>query len=325
MAAVLRNMLHLPNLLTLSIARPALRIGGEWAGWCCAFNAKTGALITSDVEKYCSDTMIEWGQIPGGFEECTTETWEGDSLTRRTVRLLPEDGCNTENLAAIVKCATLPAAHSGTMTLKPGAAQLDTDVLNSRAWALDAADGEGGMWRCEAIFDGLGGPRPKELSGAVECPSERTRVRCSFNPTTGELTDNEPVLIWQERCWSARPSDDFSVREGVGSRSGIDAAWLSSVIGIGCFGEQKASVASPPDDARDDGRDASPAPLLASFGGGVELRGGRGLLEVCLRTAPGGSQYWSELRLKRSWAGGTIFVESEVVDDVSDKMRRDQA
>ena len=97
-------MIQLPGLLSLGIARPALRLGGEWAGWRCAFNAKTGDIITSDVEKYCSDTMIEWGQIPGGFEECTTETWQGNALERRSVQLLPEDGCNIDGFSKSLVC-----------------------------------------------------------------------------------------------------------------------------------------------------------------------------------------------------------------------------
>ena len=309
-------MIQLPGLLSMGIARPALRLGGEWAGWRCAFNAKTGDTMTSDVEKYCSDTMIEWGQIPGGFEECTTETWQGNSLERRSIQLLPEDGCNTENLAAIVSRKVLPAATSGTLTLQPGAAQLDAAVLNVRTWALHEAD-DAGVWHCETVFDGLGGQRPRMLSGAVECPAERTRVRCAFDPATGSLAGREPVVVWQERCWSARPSEEFSVREGAGMRSGIDASWLSSVVGIKCFGEQKQRLQ---DDIESDLAIQAP-PVLVSLGGGVELRGAPGILEVAMASEPG-QACWSKLRLKRTWAGGSCFIESEVVDDSSDPMRR---
>jgi hypothetical protein len=316
-------MIQLPGLLSLGIARPALRLGGEWAGWFCAFNAQTGKIITSDVEKYCSDTMIEWGQIPFGFEECTTETWQGNTLERRSIRLLPEDGCNTENLAAIVTRKSLPAATSGTLTLSPGAAQLDAAVLNVRAWALDAADDASG-WYCETIFDGVGGEHPRVSSGAIECPAERTRVRCAFDPATGELAGREPVMVWQERCWSARPSEDFEVREGSGMRSGIDASWLSSVVGMSCFGAQKQPPAQDAGEERDAAAassSSSPPPVLVALAGGVELRGAPGILEVALASEPG-EAYWSELRLRRTWAGGSCFIETEVANDASDKMRR---
>lgn len=191
-----------------SLPRPALRLGGEWAGWRCAFHPRTGALITKEVERYSSEEMIEWGQVPGGFEECTTETWQEDSsihvLSRRSVMLLPEDGCNTENLAAVVKRLTLPTAVSGPTSLTHQAT-LDVDVLNARAWALDdagpvAGEADGTLWRCESVFDGLGGERPRVRSGARECPVERTRVACAFDPATGALADKEPVLVWQARC-----------------------------------------------------------------------------------------------------------------------------
>ena len=64
---------------------------------------------------------------------------------------------------------------------------LEADVLNARAWALDAVGESQSTWRCETIFDGLGGDRPNEREGALECPKERTRVQCSFDPATGAL------------------------------------------------------------------------------------------------------------------------------------------
>ena len=83
--------LSLPlSLAAAMVARPAARFGGEWAGWCCTYGSDTGTLCRVD-ERYLSDTAIEYGQVPAGFEECTTESWEDDALVRRSLRLLPEN------------------------------------------------------------------------------------------------------------------------------------------------------------------------------------------------------------------------------------------
>ena len=69
-------------------------------------------------------------KVPAGFEDCSTEEWDDSgALTRRSVLLLPESGCNTENLAAIVTRCTLPSAVSGITTLSPREA---LDVVDAR-------------------------------------------------------------------------------------------------------------------------------------------------------------------------------------------------
>ena len=104
--------------------------------------------------------------MPAGFEECTTESWEGDALVRRSLRLLPETGCAVDNLAAEISRATLPAA-----------AHL---AVEARACAVDAL-AEPGIWRCETVFGGLGGPRPRDRRGALESSAERTRAAISLD------------------------------------------------------------------------------------------------------------------------------------------------
>ena len=78
-------------LTTAMVARPALRLGGEWAGHRVAFSHR--GELQPVPEQYVPDEMIEWGQAPSGFEELTTESWSGvgSALSRRSVRLLPED------------------------------------------------------------------------------------------------------------------------------------------------------------------------------------------------------------------------------------------
>ena len=81
------------------------------------------------------------------------------------------------------------------------------------------------MHRRPAAGDRLhrGGEQPRGVS-SVDCPQQRTRVVCSFDPSTGQIAAGESVLIWQERCWSVRPLEDFQVLEAGGGRSGLAAA-----------------------------------------------------------------------------------------------------
>ena len=58
-----------------AVARPALRLGGEWAGWRCGFDPYSGALRTGS-----------------SFKSVTTERWAGTALERRSVELPPDDG-----------------------------------------------------------------------------------------------------------------------------------------------------------------------------------------------------------------------------------------
>ena len=71
-------------LFPAGTARSALRIGGEWAGWCCAFSPTSAAVQKID-EKFVPDSLLAYDQIPRGFEELITE----DGSCRRTVRLMP--------------------------------------------------------------------------------------------------------------------------------------------------------------------------------------------------------------------------------------------
>ena len=232
-------------------------LGGEWAGWRCAFNA-AGVLVSNDIERFCSDTMIEYGQVPKGFEICSTEhIVDGGKLSRRTVQFLPEDGCASEDLAAIV-----------TRQISVRSAQ---SCIRASTYAIDEVD-EAGLWRCETIFAGLGGARPRARANALPGLAERTRVALTFDASAGTLA--REVLVWQERLWAA-DAGVLQVREG-GSRVGIDAAWLSSAVGIGCFGETTDAVAPLP------AASSETSGFALALPGGVEVRGAAGVLDVAL-------------------------------------------
>ena len=308
--------MSLPCTSTHRAATPALRLGGEWAGWSCAYNPSTSAVITEETERYCSDSMIEWGQVPAGFEVLTTENWVNREINRRTVKLLPEDGCNVENLGATVSTAVLPQACSGSTQLRPGASMMEPETLNVRAWALDAinecnAQPEACRWTLETVFDGIGGTRPGSLSTALECPAERTRVLCTFDVSSGTFVG--AVRISQERCWSAAPSSDLTVRDS--GRSGLDAAWVSSAVGLKCFGENKRVPCTKSIDAVED------ATAKLALPGGVQLIGKPGLLEVTLKSGEGCRNSWSAVMMRRSWAGAggeagqSLFTEVETYDE----------
>jgi len=194
----------------------SLLAGGEWAGWCCTY-APTGKLKPVP-EQFLSDTAIEWGQVPNGFEELTTETLSGaaDAINRRTVRILPEDGCMVENVGVNVHRSTLPLAAPA---VPP-------------AVAIDTRTGKEDAWRIETIFDGLGS-YPSEKKGAKAASALRTRIVFFFEPHSGKMS---PVgaSAWQERRWD-KEAGALSVNEDA-SRSGLDGAWISTAVGVECFG-----------------------------------------------------------------------------------------
>jgi len=290
-----------------AVARPALRLGGEWAGWSCGFDPYSGAVRARS-------------EILG----VTTERWAGNTLKRRVIRLAAE--CDdsvrcVESQSDASDWSTLPVAVCGPTSLMAGAraglfGEVQVDMLNANAWALDEALSNA-HWRCEAIFDGLGGERPSENAGAVEWPIRgssadagetprctRTRVVCTFDPGTGQIARGQSVLVSQEQCWSVRPSKDFQVQQGPGGCSGLDAAWVDSVAGLARLSGQKRIPYEP----------AMFSTTHLSLPGGIEIRGKPGLLEVCLTAAPGQSRR-SKTTLRRSWIGRSCYTSVATVGD----------
>ena len=134
----------------------------------------------------------------GQRESFVTEEWRGEAGAEWAIHRR-EHLLQSGDTAAAVASTVLPTACSGSTTLRRGASMMEPEVLNARAWALDAVDASTGLWRCETIFDGVGGDRPRTRDGALECPKERTRVQCVLDANTGQLAPSEPVLVWQER------------------------------------------------------------------------------------------------------------------------------
>ena len=265
-----------PTISRHSVALPALRIGGEWAGHTVEFSPESGCALSS-------------------VEVLACERWNADRrLERRTIEF-NADG------AAMSEGVVLPFAQSGSEVLTLGARMLEPDVLNIRAWALDAVDETSpGTWDCEAIIDGLSGDRPAERAGALECPKVRTRVRCRFDPTAGRVDPASPVAISLERCWSVTPS---AALDEAGPAA-VDAEWRSAVVGMESFGEGEGTLSAA----------------------GIELHGEPGLLRLTLRSGTRAQNGYSSVSISRSWVGEccegpdaacSVFTEVEVTDDTT--------
>jgi hypothetical protein len=272
-----------------SVARPALRLGGEWAGHTVQYSSTTGRVVRP------------------GVQALTCERWnKARALERRTVELRTD--------GAVASDGVLPVAQSGAQVLALGAAMFEPKVLNCRAWALDAVDTAApGIWALETVFDGLCGDRPAERADAFECPKERTRVQCSFEPSSGTFAPMADVRVWQERCWSVTPADDAATR---GESGPIDLEWASSVVGLKSFGALTATA--PPETSA-----APSGAKVLALDCGVELRGKPGVLEMRLTSGEGARNGYAAIVVRRSWvgeggaAGSSVFTEVEVVDDTT--------
>ena len=272
-----------------SVPLPALRLGGEWAGHTVGYSSTTGKALRP------------------GTQALTWEQWNDAKAMERRCVVFDENG-------ALATQGVLPLAQSGSELLTLSARMLEPEVLNIRAWALDAS-GEDGVWQCETIIDGLCGNRPAVRADALECPKERTRVQFSFNPTTGTFPPASPVHVWHERCWQVSPSDEKQL--GARESGDVDSDWLASVVGFECFDGATAG------DADGSSADESGGTSAVSLDCGIELSGKPGLLELTLISGEGARNGYNEVCVRRSWVGTcdedgcSVFTEVEVKDDTT--------
>ena len=304
-------------------ARAPALLGGEWAGWCCTFDAQTGALKQIP-EKFCSETAIAWGQIPCGFEELQTEAFSqiqymdgsertttdvpvGDDpeepMRRRRVQVHPTVGCGGDSLPGVVTRSLLASPRSGALELRAKAAATP-EALRTNAWAIDErlrVQSRTGTWRLETVLRGIGGALPASTVNAFPSLRERTRVSVLYDPSNGQLVAEAPhpstphltpppsVEVWQERCWSEEVA--LEVMEKSHGPLHFDAVDKSRRVGMGCFGEVRAAVGWSAPSHKSLSGPATSSPSSAAEGkawrltllGGVELCGGPGLLEVSLQ------------------------------------------
>ena len=263
-------------------ARPALRLGGEWAGLCLDSDGGQCAVLTTEAWK---------GKGPGA------------AIHRRQMQVREDTA---------ISHTVLPTPCSGSTVLQR-ANMLDLEVLNARAWTLDSVDeNSAAVWTCETVFDGLGGEWPDVCADAMECPVERTRVQCSFNVDLGILT-SASVHVIQERCWSSSPVDEL-VSDG--SSGDLDKAWVSSAVGfLDVGGQIPCSVTNAAMMAGSAGGEMASLALA----GGVSLTFRPGMLEMKLTSGSASRNSYEQVIVRRSWAGvssaRSIFAEVETVDE----------
>ena len=252
--------------------RRRLLLGGEWGGWCCSFDAATGA-IQSIPDKFLSETAIAYGQIPVGFEELHSEAFEAipylngserattdvapageKPLRRRRVQTHPPVGCGGDSLPGDTTRCLLPTPRAGSFKLHVEN-ETAPEALAAHAWSLDApVPDRPGIVRLETVLRGHGGVLPTSNLNAFPSLGERTRVALLFSPATGELAAEKahpsspvrqprPVVeLWQERCWSDTLS--LEVMETSFGPLHLDAVDKSQRVGIGCFGAVRSAAAA---------------------------------------------------------------------------------
>ena len=94
-------------------------------------------------------------------------------------------------------------------------------------------------WVLESVFGGLGLPRGRPTRLAIAADVCRTRVRLTYDCATWALDGD--VHVWHERRWAEQQSLKIRSDDGVG-RSGLDGAFVSSAVGMACFGESANSA-----------------------------------------------------------------------------------
>ena len=250
---------------------------GEWAGWQCDFGR--GGAVVPVAEKYLSETMIGYGQVPCGFELLSTESAvdsgvDSGGLQRRFLRVLPEEGCAVSDLAAEVSTSTLAA-----------------DVLCARlcgsaelgAFALDDApeDEARPAWYLRTTF-----VSPPD---AATAGSSASRVRVSLRFTGQQL--KKPIRIASERCWAAAGALNAELRnQGSGAttalgqwRTGLDASFVAEAVAARCFaGSSAGSSSAAAAAAVDEEAKALELELPPAVGVRVQEREGGFYLDVSL-------------------------------------------
>ena len=313
---------------------PPSLLGGEWGGWYCAIDANTGG-VKPVPDKFLSETAIEWGQVPVGFEELQSESRmpipymdgsvapldEADRLSgegplrRRRVQIHPSIGCGGDSLPGLVTRSLLAPPRcrpvgGSLLSLLGGAPPMASDTIGIDAWAVDAqVEGRPGVWRLESVLRGHGGPLPKSTVNALPSLGERTRVVVLFDVRTGELAAEPPhpstphlkpapqVEVWQERCWSNEI--ELQVMEDPRKPLHMDAVDKSKRVGMLCFGEQKSALLPSPSEGAAVGQ--APLSWCVRVPGGVEVKGSTSLLQVVLESAESGP-----VVLTREWGAADV-------------------
>jgi hypothetical protein len=189
---------------------------GCWAGWQASFDADTGRPRPLP-QKYLTDAMIEWGQVPAGLELLSSE----EAGARRFVLLYPEDGCANENLFGELTASALDLTKVG------------GDAARG-VFTSDDAPGDGGpLWYLRTTF----------LTGG----DRRTRVSLRYDANAGRIGAGTVIRVALERRWDVRPSalEIPQTLRASGGRSGLDARFVAQAIDSKCFAELPVPEPAP--------------------------------------------------------------------------------
>jgi len=163
---------------SLSKASFVMDATGLWAGWEASFSALSGEPQPID-EYYVSDDLVEWGQVPRGWQvlslEGATDEAPGSAWSRQVFRVLPESGCAADNVAVAATSSAVDLSRAIPGSWRPPPEDLRPVVLQT----LDT-----GRWPSGEV-----GPSLAHAPPFIEC---RTVVSC---PTQGGPGDLPPIFM----------------------------------------------------------------------------------------------------------------------------------
>jgi hypothetical protein len=127
-------------LSSLSLQRAAVlaAASGAWAGWENSFSAMTARPKPLD-ESYVSPDLVEWGQVPMGWEVLSCEGAKNSDYTcleRQLARILPEAGCAADNVAISAATHAIDMANEVVCRVRafPLAGGAAAHVVDSGKW-----------------------------------------------------------------------------------------------------------------------------------------------------------------------------------------------
>ena len=253
-------------------------LDGAWAGWQCEFDGATGALRPVP-DRYLPEALIEWGQAPEGFELLAAEAVDAGAeptLARRFLRVLPEEGCAVDDLAAEHSRSALALRLGGPAALRGGGA--DEAALagcaEARAFALDGPSSAPSAWHLRTVF--------------ADAPQRRVRVTLRFDGAAAAVRGAVRVAVERRidgeelRALNGGAADGFGARwpDRGTRRTGIDARALTAAIGARCFAAKRGGGAGP----------APPAAGGLLLPPGVRVRAFEHGVEVALADEAGASE-----------------------------------
>jgi hypothetical protein len=220
---------------------------GAWAGYQVSFATTTGKPLPLE-ERFIPHDLIYWGQVPLSWELFTLDT----ALERYVLRVLPEVGCASENVATSAETSKADNSDDSHISLHR--------VKKNHVIVTRDGCSPTGLISCQTFFfleDGEwpGGPgRELIVSRPNKLPVPRTRTRTCvefvFDCKSGHIS-GESIVVTAMRLIDARhggvDADNLAAaalyaipsqrkRRGPNFyQLGIDARTVSSTIGGHCF------------------------------------------------------------------------------------------